>query len=186
MSALELSQKYRTLLSRNGINTRLRLAHFFAQLDHESGLKPISENLNYSEAGLLRTFSRYFNKEQAKQYARKPEAIANRVYANRMGNGNEESGDGWRFRGRGFIQLTGRNNYTQLSKDVKVDYVKNPNLLLNEADAMIAALWFWTENRLNRFSDMDNVNGLTRAINGGFNGLNHRKELTDKYKKVFK
>jgi putative chitinase len=185
--ALELSKKYKTLLERNGMTSNLRLKHFFAQLDHESGLKPISENLNYSAIGLLETFGKYFKTHvYAKQYARNPEKIANKVYANRMGNGSESSGDGWKYRGRGFIQLTGKNNYSQLSKDTGIDYLNNPDLLLNEADAIIAVLWFWTENRLNRFADMDNVEGLTRAINGGYNGLAHRKELTIKYGKIFK
>ena len=184
--ALELSKKYRTLLERNGMTSSLRLKHFFAQLDHESGLKPISENLNYSANGLLKTFDKYFTISSAGLFARMPEGIANKVYANRMGNGQEISGDGWKYRGRGFIQLTGKNNYTQLSKDTGIDYVSNPDLLLNEADAMIAALWFWTENRLNRFADMENVEGLTKSINGGYNGLEHRKELTIKYSKIFK
>ncbi|KQC33956.1 hypothetical protein AAU57_11925 [Nonlabens sp. YIK11] len=183
--ALEISKKYRTLLSKHGINTPLRLAHFFAQLDHESGLKPISENLNYSRDGLLKTFRKYFDSNSAATYARKPKEIANKVYANRMGNGDECSGDGWKYRGRGFIQLTGKKNYSALSKSTGIDYVNNPDLLLTEPDAMIAALWFWTENRLNKFADMDNVKGLTRAINGGYNGLDHRIELTNKYKRLF-
>jgi len=184
--ALELSKKYKTLLERNGMTSNIRLKHFFAQLDHESGLKPISENLNYSANGLLKIFGKYFGINSAVLFARMPEDIANKVYANRMGNGNECSGDGWKYRGRGFIQLTGKNNYTQLSKDTGIEFINNPDLLLNEADAMIAALWFWTQNRLNRFSDADNVEGLTRAINGGYNGLAHRKELTIKYARIFK
>lgn len=180
---MELIKKYQTLLNNYSINTPLRLAHFFAQLEHESGLKPISENLNYSASGLLKTFKKYFNTLNiANQYARQPEKIANRVYANRMGNGSELSGDGWKYRGRGFIQITGKNNYTMLSKDTRIDYLKNPDLLLNESDAMISALWFWNTNKLNRFADKDDVLGLTKAINGGVNGLEHRKELTKKYK----
>jgi putative chitinase len=186
MRALELATKYKTLLNNYAINTPLRLSHFFAQLDHESGLKPIGENLNYSEGGLLRIFSKYFTPITAKQYARKPKAIANRVYANRMGNGSETSGDGWKYRGRGFIQITGKSNYLVLSKDTRIDYINNPDWLLRDADAMISALWFWQKNNLNRFSDKDDVRGLNRAINGGFNGLDHRIELTNEYKKVFK
>ena len=186
-TALKLSRKYRTLLNRNGINTPLRLAHFFAQLKHESNLKPVSENLNYSWQGLRRIFGRHFpTVEIAKQYHRQPERIANRAYANRMGNGNEASGDGWQFRGRGFIQITGKNNYTDLSRFAKVDYVNNPDLLLTEADSMISALWFWNTNNLNRFADRDDVRGLTRAINGGFNGLAHREKLTIMHKRIFK
>lgn len=186
MRALELANNYKTLLNNYAINTPLRLAHFFAQLDHESGLKPISEKLNYSESGLLRIFAKYFTPVTAKQYARNPQAIANRVYANRMGNGNEASGQGFLYRGRGFVQITGKNNYMVLSEDTGIDYLNNPDWLLRDADAIISALWFWQKNNLNRFSDKDDVRGLTRAINGGFNGLAHRAELTTKYKNVFK
>lgn len=182
---MELRNKYKAILDKAGINTPFRLAHFFAQLEHESGLKPISENLNYSADGLLRTFPRYFTTAQAREYARKPEAIANRVYANRMGNRAETSGDGWKYRGRGFIQLTGKKNYKALTDYAKVDYVANPDLLLNEADAMISAIWFWSTNNLNRFADKDDATGLTKAINGGTNGLEHRRALTTKYKSIF-
>ena len=182
-----LHLKYKTLLSKYQINTSLRLAHFFAQLHHESNLKPVSENLNYSERGLLLTFKKYFNEATAKQYARQPEKIANRVYALRMGNGNEASGDGWRFRGRGFIQITGKDNYKKFSQDTQLpEILQNPDLLLTEVNAMISAIWFWQSNHLNRFADADDVSGLTRAINGGFNGLEHRISLTNQYKMFFK
>lgn len=177
---MELANKYKTLLKNNGINTQKRLTMFFAQLDHESGLKPISENLNYSADGLLKTFGKYFNKETAKEYARQPQKIANRVYANRMGNGSESSGDGWKFRGRGFIQLTGKNNY------IACGYAHEPDKLLNEADAMIVALWFWNQNNLNKFADSGDVKGCTRIINGGLNGLADRERLYKKYLEVFK
>lgn len=194
--AKELSVKYKNLLNKNGMNTTLRLASFWAQLHHESNLKPISENLNYSVSGLLKTFGKYFTKDTkdkdgniifgtASLYSRKPEKIANKVYANRMGNGDETSGDGWKYRGRGFIQITGKDNYKQLSKDTGIDYVTNPDNLLTEADALISALWYFSKNNLNRFSDKDDIKGLTKAINGGYNGLAHRTELTAKYKKEF-
>lgn len=175
--------KYRTLLNNYGINTPLRIAHFMAQIEHESGLKPISENLNYSAQGLADTFPKYFkNRIEANAYARQPEKIANRVYANRMGNGNEQSGDGWKFRGRGFLQITGRENYLLLSKDTRIDFINNPDLLLEEANAMISALWFWKRNNLNSFADKDDIIGLTRRVNGGLNGIEHRKELLEKWK----
>src|SRR5690606_10049564 len=125
-------------------NTQLRLSHFLGQLTAESNLKPIEENLRYSEKRLLEVFGKYFNRATAKQSAMNPQRIANKVYANRMGNGNEGSGDGWKYRGRGFIQLTGKNNYNYLTRWAKqnglnVDYVVNPHLLLNEADALISA-----------------------------------------------
>lgn len=180
-----LIAKYKTILNNNGINTPLRLAHFLAQLEHESNLKPISENLNYSAASLTRVFSKYFPGDLAQDYARKPEKIACRVYANRMGNSTEASGDGWKYRGRGFIQITGKENYKQLSAATGIDYVKDPDLLLNEADSMISALWFWNKYRLNTLADTDNVKEITRRINGGYNGLPHRLELLNKYKALF-
>lgn len=178
-----LSKKYRTLLSNYGITTTKRLAMFFAQLDHESNLIPVSENLNYSAERLLQVFPKYFNRDNVMEYARKPEKIANRVYANRMGNGTEGSGYGWKYRGRGFIQLTGRNNYLLLSKDTRIDYLNNPDWLLREPDAMISALWFWQKNKLNSFADRGDVVGATRVINGGTNGLSDRKKKYEQYLK---
>lgn len=183
---MNLAKKYKTLLAKNGITTPLRLSHFFAQLHHESGLKPIEENLRYSAKRLREVFPKYFHTiEMANRYAMKEREIANRVYANRMGNGNENSGDGWKYRGRGFIQLTGKENYTKLSNATGICYVQNPDLLLNEADAMIAALWFWNSRNLNIYADRDDVRAVTLRINGGYNGLKHREDLTDYYKKIF-
>lgn len=183
--ALKLATKYRTLLNQYGMNTAKRKAMFFAQLDHESGLKPIAENLNYSAERLLVVFPMYFTKNNVGEFARNPEKIANRVYANRMGNGNQKSGDGYRFRGRGFIQITGRNNYTVMSKDTRIDYLNNPDWLLREPDAMISALWFWQKNKLNEYADWGDVEGATRVINGGTNGLTDRKKKYEQYLKVF-
>lgn len=179
---MKLNEKYKTLFNSYHVNTPLRIANFMAQIEHESGLKPISENLNYSKDGLLKTFPKYFNSNNANFYARKPELIANKVYCNRMGNGNYESGDGWKYRGRGFIQLTGKSNYLMLAKDTRIDFLNNPDLLLEEANAMIAALWFWGKNNLNLLADNDDINGITKKINGGFNGLEDRKDLLDKWK----
>lgn len=183
---MNLSKKYHTILDTAEINTALRLAHFLAQLEHESNLKPIEENLNYNAQGLKKIFNEYFpNDTLANFYARKPEKIANRVYADRMGNGNEASGDGWKYRGRGFIQITGHNNYEALAQDTGIDYLNNPELLLNEADSMISAIWFWKKNNLNHYADQDNVKEITKRINGGYNGLKHRIELLEKYKQLF-
>ena len=118
-----------------------------------------------------------------------PQKIANRVYSGRMGNGNEASGDGYRFRGRGFLQITGRNNYTALTKWAKAngidaDYVNNPDLLLRESDALIAALWFWTANDLNKYADKDDILTITKRINGGLTGINDRKTQVSKFKKI--
>lgn len=181
-----IHEKYKSLLNSYHVNTPLRLAHFLAQTEHESGLKPIAENLNYSASGLLATFGKYFNNSpnEAKKYERQPEKIANRVYANRMGNGNEASGDGWKYRGRGFIQITGKDNYLMLSKDTRIDCLNNPDLLLQEANAMISALWFWNKHKLNELADKDDILGITKKINGGTNGLEHRKKLLEKWKKL--
>lgn len=192
-----LATKYKSLLNKNGINTPLRLAHFFAQIDHESaGGKHLVENLNYSKDGLLKIFMRDFdtNKDRklseneikvAEMLARKPEQIANFVYARQNGNGNVNSGDGWRYRGRGYIQITGRENYSELSKDTGVDFVSNPDLLENEANAMVSACWFWNDKGLNKHADNDDIIKVTRIINGGLNGIDHRKELLDSYKRYF-
>lgn len=192
--ALELAKKYKTLLDKEGINTPLRLAHFFGQAYAESKLDVISENLNYSTEGLLKTFKKYFNLTTAKQYARKPQAIANRVYANRMGNGPESCGDGWKYRGRWFFQITGKANYIELTKDTGVDYVSDPDSKLTEADAMITALWYWNERGLSRFADIDDVDavsdiiniGRRTAIRGDANGYAHREKYTRELKKLFK
>jgi len=180
---MKLNEKYRTLLQNKGINTPLRLSHFMAQIEHESHLKPISENLNYSADRLRVVFPKYFiSKEDANRYDRQPQKIANRVYANRMGNGSESSGEGYKYRGRGFIQLTGKSNYKELSNDTGTDYLSDPDKLLSEADAMISALWFWNKNGLNSLADKDDIVGITKRINGGTNGLEDRKQLLNKYK----
>ena len=178
---MSLQIKYKSLFEKYEVNTKLRLAHFFSQISHESGLKPISENLNYSAQGLIQTFSKYFTTTEAINFANQPEKIANRVYANRMGNGDEKSGDGWKYRGRGFIQITGKINYFQLANDTDLDCLKNPDLLLQEANAMISALWFWNKAGLNKLADKNDIKGITRKINGGYNGLEHRTELLKKY-----
>jgi len=183
---MKLNEKYKSLLNSYNVNTPLRLAHFMAQIEHESGLKPISENLNYSASGLIRVFRKRFTDLEAIQYANQPERIANKVYGNRMGNGNEASGDGWKYRGRGFLQITGKDNYSGLSLRIGIDLLGNPDLLLTEANSMIGALWFWERGELNKLADQDDLKGITRKVNGGFNGLAHRQELLTKWKKSLK
>jgi len=178
---MNLQTKYKTLFEKYGLTTKLRIAHFMAQIEHESGLKPISENLNYSASGLIRVFRKYFSDLEAINFANQPQRIANRVYANRMGNGDEKSGEGWKYRGRGFIQVTGKINYFQLANDTDLDCLKNPDLLLQEANAMISALWFWDLKGLNKLADKNDIKGITKRINGGYNGLAHRTELLKKY-----
>jgi putative chitinase len=180
---MKFYEKYKSLFEQYEINTPLRIAHFMTQLDHESGLKPISENLNYSSERLRQIFSKYFiSKADADRYARQPEKIANRVYANRMGNGSEASGEGWKYRGRGFIQLTGKENYYRLYLDTDLDVIKNPDLLLEEPNALISALWFWKTRKLNALADKDDLVGIRKRVNGGTIGLEHCKTLLKKYK----
>lgn len=191
---MELFKKYKSLFEKYKVNTPLRTAHFMAQIEHESHLKPINENLNYSYERLLDIFKYDFDtnkdkvlstteKKVAELLARKPEQIANFVYANQNGNGDVNSGDGWRYRGRGFLQITGKENYKLLSKDTKIDFIKNPDLLLEEVNAIVGALWFWDKKGLNIYADEDNISTITKRINGGFNGIEDRKALLAKYKK---
>lgn len=169
------------------INTPLRAAHFIAQLAHESGsFHYSSENLNYSASALRAVFGKYFpTDELAEAYARQPEKIANRVYADRMGNGDEASGDGWKFRGRGLIQLTGTDNYTNCGKATGMDLVDNPDQLADNADAAVAAAgWFWDMRKLNGYADEDDIKAITKRINGGYNGLEDREAYLAKAKEV--
>jgi putative chitinase len=147
-------------------------AAFLAQCAHESGLfSAVRENLNYSSHGLLRTFPRYFTLGESEDYARQPQRIANRVYANRMGNGPETSGDGWAFRGRGLIQLTGRNNYTAASRGLGRDLIADPTYLETPEGAARSAAWFWTENRLNVPASRGDIDEVSRLVNAGPRGL---------------
>lgn len=154
-----------------------RLAAFLAQIAHESGgFNFVMENLNYSAKGLMATFKKYFpNEDIAKQYERKPEKIANRVYANRMGNGDENSGDGFKFRGRGLIQLTGKFNYTKFSQALSLGLDETVKYLETPEGAVSSAGWFWDTNKLNKFCDADDFVTLTKRINGGTIGLADRK-----------
>ncbi|MCX6783302.1 MAG: glycoside hydrolase family 19 protein [Candidatus Levybacteria bacterium] len=171
-----------SLLDMYGIQTAMRKSAFLAQIAHESGgFRAVEENLNYSSDRMLVVFPKYFNKNESLDYHRNPQRIANRVYANRMGNGNEASGDGWRYRGRGLIQLTGKNNYQKFSDFCGVDVIINPDYLTTPMGAMYSAIWFWDVNGCNTFADKGDIVGLTKKINGGINGLDHRKQLYDKF-----
>ena len=171
--------------------TPYRAAHFFGQTGHETAaFKLFSENLNYSASGLSKIFGKYFPGDLEKVYAREPEKIASRVYGNRMGNGNEESGDGWKYRGRGALQLTGKNNYTAFAKYLdKPEILDNPDLVSNEY-AFESAMFFFDKNNLwsicDKGIDSNTMTKLTKRINGGTNGLEHRKVLTLKYYKYVK
>lgn len=167
--------------------TDLRATHFFAQTGHETGeFRLFTENLNYSAQGLRTTFRKYFPTDAlANQYARKPEQIANRVYANRMGNGPESSGDGWKYRGRGALQLTGKSNYQAFADYLKrPDIMTNPDIVATEL-AFESAMFFFERNRLWSICDKGTTDSviteLSKRINGGTNGLDDRIAKTKKY-----
>ncbi len=164
---------------------------FLAQCAHESGaFKHLEENLNYSATGLRATFPKYFPTEDiANTYARKPEFIASRVYAGRMGNGSEDSRDGWKFRGRGLIQLTGRSNYSACSQEILQDLtlLTKPELLTEPACAALSAAWFFDSHGCTKLSDMDDEQALvavTKKINGGVMGLDDRREWWQRAKRI--
>jgi putative chitinase len=165
--------------SKFGINTPLRVAHFLAQCGHESGgFRVTQENLNYSAKGLNGIFKKYFPTEAAAAaYARNPQKIANKVYSNRMGNGTEASGDGYKFRGRGYIQLTGKDNYTAFGKSIGVDIPNNPDLVASKY-ALASAAWFFSKNGLHKMADEGAsdvvVTKITKRVNGGTIGLPDR------------
>lgn len=179
-----------------GINTPKRLAAFLSQVGHESaGLSCLQENLNYSAEGLANTWpgryskrlqngayaknsvGRYLPSDLALKIARKPVLIASYTYANRMGNGSIESQEGWKYRGMGLKQLTGKSNYAELTLDTGIDFVSNPDLLLQPCYAVISACWFWKKNNLQVFADKGDIEGMTKKINGGLIGIQQRKKL---------
>ncbi|AZA74798.1 glycoside hydrolase family 19 protein [Chryseobacterium indoltheticum] len=203
-----LSAKYQNLFTKFAVNTPLRLAHFFGQAAHESNLKPRVENLNYSVEALLSKFGRHrISEVDARKLGRirtqlaNQEMLANILYGGSWGLknlGNKTFGDGWKYRGRGIFQITGLSNYWGLTKYVQevlglnVDYVENPDLLLNEADSLIAALWYWQMKKLNSYADKDQGLKISRGINIGNpdtekipNHAEDRKVKTEKFKKVF-
>ena len=167
------------------INTPLRLAHFLAQCGHESGgFKAVSENLNYGAAGLQSIFKKYFTAVSAKEYERKPEKIANIVYANRMGNGPQASGEGYKFRGRGYIQLTGKDNYSAFDKTVEDDILASPDLVATKYP-LLSAAWFFHKNGLHKIADEGAtdavVTKVTKRVNGGTIGLPDRIKHFNEY-----
>ena len=177
-NADELSNQYE-------INSELRWAHFLAQTGHESGgFTTLEENLNYRAETLSTIFPKYFKDEDLDDYAHQPSKIANHVYANRMGNGDEDSGEGYKFRGRGLIQLTGKSNYSSMAKDLGVDLDDLVVHLGTPDGAVESAAWFWQKNGINKFADDDNVTAVTKKVNGGTIGLPERQKNTDKLKEL--
>jgi putative chitinase len=168
-----------SVMEKFSITSPLRLAHFLSQCAHESGnFKAVTENLNYGAKGLRSIFGKYFKDDaSAKAFERKPEKIANKVYASRMGNGDEASGDGWKFRGRGYIQLTGKDNYSQFDKVVEDDILANPDLIATKYPLMSAA-FFFEKNNLWKIcdggADKEDVIAVTKRVNGGTHGLEDR------------
>lgn len=175
---------FNEVLPKYEINNHLRKCHFLAQVAHESGeFRYKKENLNYSKDALLRVFGKYFDEKEAEACARKPQEIANIVYGGRMGNVN--TNDGWKYRGRGLIQLTGKNNYKACSDFIGVDLVANPDLVNSDPFVCVeVACWYWVSRSLNELADADNVKTITKYINGGYNGLEHRMKLLERAKRA--
>ena len=166
------------ILPEYGIDTPQRVAAFIAQCAHESnGFRALKENLNYKAESLMKIFHKYFpTAELANQYAHNQEAIANRVYANRMGNGDEASGDGYRYCGRGLIQLTGKDNYQAFADSIETDIEQLPEYLGTFEGALQSACWFWETNNLNQYADNNDILTMTKRINGGTIGLEDRQK----------
>ena len=173
------------------LNTPLRLAHFLAQCGHESGgFKATQENLNYSASGLKGIFGKYFKEARlAEQYQRNPQKIASRVYGGRMGNGPESTGDGYKFRGRGYIQLTGKDNYTAFGRAINEDLTVNPDKVATQY-ALLSAAWFFTKNGLHKLADGGAtdavVTQITKRVNGGTIGLPDRIKHFKEYYNLLK
>lgn len=188
---LEVMDFLNMAMTRCDIDSPVRMAAFLAQIGHESaGLTVVVENLNYSAEGLAATWPKRFMgnngkpNDQARFLARKPAEIANVVYAHRNGNGNESSGDGWRYRGRGYLQVTGRYNYQLTSNALGVDFVADPASLELPQYATASAALYWYRNSLNDLADAGKFEQITRAINGGWNGMPDRKERWAKAREV--
>lgn len=167
------------------INNPYRMAHFLGQCHHESaGFLVREENLNYSLDALLRVFPKYFNTQNVAPYVRKPIEIASRVYADRMGNGSEESLEGWFYHGRGYIQLTGKNNYKAFNGKIPDNVVIHPELVASKYP-LVSAAWFWSINSINTVADngidQQTIADVTKKVNGGYNGLADRQTKTLKY-----
>jgi putative chitinase len=161
----------------------LGLCMFLAQCDHESlGFTRVKESFKYSAKRLLEVYPRYFNLTNVEHYLSNPDKIANKVYANRMGNSDEESGDGYKYRGRGYLQITGKEDYTECGQALELDLIGNPELLCLPSNALKSAVWYFKSNHLINIIDIEVA---TKKINGGLNGLTERTKLFVKYKKLF-
>ena len=184
MTASQWIEPLNLAMGEFGIVTPAQQAAFLAQIAVESaGLTATTENLNYSMLALERTFARHFKQKELIIFARKPERIANRVYANRLGNGNEASGDGWKYRGRGLIQITGKANYQACGESLGVNFVNSPELLsLSKEYAARSAAWYWNMRNCNAL--IGDFAALTKSINGGLNGYNERLAMLQRAKEA--
>lgn len=173
---------FNEFLPKYNIASDIRVAMFISQCSHESSqFRVLKENLNYSRQGLLSVFGKYFNESNVDAYARNPEKIASRVYANRMKNLDEKSGDGWKFRGRGAIQTTGRASYEAVALHLNKSIDEVVLYLETKEGALVSACIFWIDTQLNSFADAKDIRGATKRINGGFHGLDAR---TSEYKRI--
>lgn len=182
---VNILQQLPDVQNRFKIDTNLRLAHFMSQCAHESGhFTRLYENLNYSSEALGKMFRKYFPSHDEANYHRKPEMIANRIYGNRMGNGPESSGDGWKYRGRGALQITGKDNYTAFGKAIGVDILSNPGVVADKY-ALFSAAWFFSTNNILPICDKgpseDIIRQVTKKVNGGYNGIEDRIVLFNEY-----
>lgn len=183
--AAQWQEPLSTACARFQIDTQRRIAAFLSQVGVESAhLTAVVENLNYSAAGLLATFPSHFDAFEAAQYARKPQKIAARAYAGRMGNGDEASGDGWVYRGRGLLQITGREGYAACGKSIGLDLIEHPELLEQPAHAAMSAAWYFAAHGCMTFADSGDIRSVTRLINGGLNGYPQRLALYGAAQKV--
>jgi putative chitinase len=179
LTALGIDAKWLDALNdtfaRFEINTPQRQAAFIGQCQHESdNFRVLEENLHYSATGLMNTWPSRFNSDNVAKYEKQPELIANKVYAGRMGNGNEETGDGWKYHGRGLIQLTGKDNYTLCGDALTLDLINNPEQVLTPEVACLSAGWFWRKHGLNELAEAAQYELMTKRINGGTLGLDDR------------
>lgn len=193
---MRLDQKYKSLMISYDVNTPIRICYFMAVCDHESGLVPKRESLYFKTIeGLRNTFKGPFKDKTdsfVSSFLRNTEATANYVYANREGNGDQKSGDGFKYRGGGLIQNTFKNGYAWLTKKTGINFVENPDLILEEPNAVIAALEFWKENKLNRYADLDDLDAVSDAVNighqtkreGDSNNYDHRVQCLKKWKTI--
>ena len=185
---LSVTNELDEVIKKYNINSSLRLSHFLAQTAHESNnFKAIRENLNYSAEGLLKVFPKYFSKDTAMSCARQPEKIANIVYSNRIGNGDKLSGDGYKYRGRGFLQLTGKVNYKSYGDYLEVNLLDNPDFVATKY-ALSSAAWYFEKRGLwkicDQGDDIETIKKVTKLVNGGYNGLDDRIKKFEIFKSL--